>query len=367
MVCFLGIGDCGSKTVTKLDITNQVETAITNSNKVINDVVNDTINNVSTELTNNVSSTISIDTGSYNNFTVDTLDVEASTANIQQTAQTDAQSIAAQQIASNQQSIDDLTNSIISSLQNKVTNNNDLNLAMQTLSQLNNISKNAGGPEHIVDSIMDALQKTLSGGDSTDDETTFKNLIGVTDINQNDFESSMKNIISTSVSGKITSNTFGNMNLDSSSSNKITVRNLTVKDKDGIEGHFNLSQDASLDSFEQAIISLQLGSGISNKILTDTSISALTDALNATKEEAKNDSNTIVVNKNIQGSAIMDFLNNLNPLNLLKSLGTYAVIVIVIIIILVAIFFIFFILPHMFKKSSTSSAVSAPSTNINPT
>ena len=354
-MCFLGICcDCGSKTVTKLDITNQISTAITNSNKVINDVVNETINTITTNLVNQVSATINIDTGSYNSFTAGDIDVEGGSFDVNQQAKTDAKSIAMMQIASNQQSIDALTSNIISSLQNKVTNNNDLNLAMNTLNSINDISKNAGGPEQMVNSVMSGLQKTIAGGgDSTEQDKNFKNTIGVQDVNNEDFESTMKNIVQTAVSGTITSQTFGNINIDNAASNTTVVRNVTIKDNNGIEAHYNINQDATLDSFTNAILSLQLGSGISNKIVDSTSISALTDALNTSAEQAKNDSTAVVVNKTEQDSAIMSFLNNLNPLNLIKSFGQYGIIILIVIIILGAAFLFFiFILPHIGKKSS---------------
>lgn len=358
-MCFLGICcSCGNKTITKLDITNKIQTAITDSNKIINDVLNQTINDVSTELINNVSSSINIDTGSYNSFTAQDIDVSGSTFDVNQLSKTDAQNIAMNQIASDQQSIDDLTNNIIAKLQDKATSNTDLNTAMNTLDQIKQITDTAGGPEEIVNNIASALQNTISGGgDSKDDEKNFMNSIGITVDHTNEFKNNINTIVQTSVSGKITSNTFGNVNIGNASSNTTVVRNVTITQKNGIPGHVNITQDATLESFTKAIMSLQLGSGISNKILGDYKMDQLTDALNTTKEAVKNDGTAIVVDKTIQKSAIMDFLNNLNPLNLLKSFGVYGTIIIVVIVILVALFVFVFIIPHLFKKSSTTATI----------
>ena len=71
------------------------------------------------------------------------------------------------QIASSQESIDALTTSLINSLQNKASNNTDLNAAMNTLNQIKQITENAGGPEKIVDSITSGLERAVAGEDSS--------------------------------------------------------------------------------------------------------------------------------------------------------------------------------------------------------
>jgi hypothetical protein len=360
-MCFLGICcGCGNKTVTKLDVTNQINSAITNSTKTINDIVNKTITDITTNLINTVSANIHIDTGSSNSFTATDLYSDGSTINIDQQAKTDAQAIATMQIASDANSLSELTNSIIENLKNKATNNSDLTTAMNTMNQIKTITDNAGGPEQMVDKVFKSLQDTISGGgDSNDQEKTFKNLIGITVNNETLNQNTIEDIISTSIKGKITNNTFGDININNAASNSTLVHNVTAIMKDGKSASINIIQNADLKSFQKTIIDLNLGSSLANKILTNTDTSSLTDALNKTAEKVKDDSTTVVVDKTKQGSAIMSFLDNLNPLNLLKSFGQYGTIILIVIIVLVCAFIFFiFILPHMSKKSPAPIGIS---------
>ncbi len=352
-MCFLGICcNCGNKSVSKVDISNKINEAITNSNKVINDIVNETINSVSTELVNDVSSDITVDVGSYNEEDLGDINVNGGKFTSTQMAQVDSKSIAMEQIASNQQSITELTNRLITNLQNNVSSDTNLKTAMDTLNQIKQMTENDGGPEKMVDTVFNALQKTIAGGgDSDTQEKNFKNEIGIKVENDNDVENRMKNIISTAINGKISSQTFGNVKIGSAASNKIVARSVNVSIKDGVSGSVDINQEATLDNFTQAIETLNLGSGISNKIIDTDTTKLINDALNKVISDAKLHG----INKediiDIEKSGIMDFLNNLNPLNLFKNLGLYGTIIIVVIIIAVIGFvFLVFVLPKISHK-----------------
>ncbi len=350
---------CSHTTVSKLQVTNAINTMINNSNQVINNIVNKTINDVSTELVNNVSSSINVDTNSYNNLDLSDVILNGGTFNVNQQAIVDAQSIAMNNIASSQQSMDQLTSSLMNALQNKAQTDSQLQTAMTQLNKINDITKDAGGPEHVVDSVMNSLNSVASGESSSENDKIFNSIMNINTNTQNLTQNTIDNIVKNSVSGKITSNTFGSVKIGSSAGNTATIRSVTVNGTP-----VNINQNATLKNFTKAITDLKIGTGISNQILNTSSVEEMTDELNKQAETLKSTNDTTDVTLKDQESGLTDLLKSLNPLTFLSSLGNKVVIVIIVIVVVIAgLLFLFFGLPlvmKMFKKSPLPAQVPAP-------
>jgi hypothetical protein len=351
-MCFLGICcGCGRKSITKLEVTNIINTTIKTANTTINNIVNQTINEVSTELINNVSSSIIVDTNAYNKLDLSGLILTGGTFDVNQQAKVDSQSIAMNNIASSQQSMDQLTTNLMNSLQQKAQTDTQLQAAMTQLNQINDMTKNAGGPEKVVDSVMGALKDTISGGgDKKEDEKTFLSKIGISADTENTMKNSISNMIKNSVSGKITSNTFGSVKIGTAGGNTASIRNVTANG-----AIVNINQNATLYNFTKAISDLKIGSGISNQILNTTTSETMTDILNKQATDLKSKNDTTAVKLDDQESGLTDLLKSLNPFSFLDSLGNKVkTIIIIVIVVFAGLLFMFFGLPHiikLFKKS----------------
>ncbi len=352
MVCVLNIC-CGCKgkneSTSRLEVANTIDMQMKNTIKNINNIVNETVNSVSTQLVNSVSAGISISQGSYNTANLGNMVIgKKAQVDINQMTEVVAQAVAIAKITSDAESLEKLTSEISAALESKASNNNDLQMAMQSLNAIKEIKEKAGGPEGMVDSVMGALKGVMgSGGSSEEKSKVFKNKIGMTVENETLFENNISNIIRNQVSGKITNETFGSIDLDAAAANVINANSISIDD----EGVLSLTQKATLESFMQAMLDLKIGSGISSEILNENDTNAISEAMNKNKADAELTSSNESEDIQKDGSAIMDTLNNLNPLNLLKDLGKYgAIIVVVIIILIIGFVFVFMILPKMSKS-----------------
>ncbi len=364
--CIGSVGiNCGkNEKVSKLTVTNELSSAITNSNTVINEVVNSTISKVSTEMVQKNGSDIQIDVNATNQISLGDISVtDGSEFDISQRVKNDTTALAISDIVSKQASLTEMTQSLMNDLQNKASNDTKLNAALDQMVQIAEIKKNAGGPEGMVSKVTDAFNSFLDSPKSERDEQTYNNKIGVSISNSNYSKNDLKNYLENSISQKLTVDNLAKCRLSTASGNVLEARNVVLKNGSKVA----INQDATLNAFQQCIMKMDIGNDLTNKLLQTSDFKSMVENLNKNAAELQASQDAKNTKENTQDSAIMksvdnavnkaaDVLNNLNPLNALKDIGKYiAIAVIALVVGLIGLFVVFPMISKMFGKKGVNT------------
>jgi hypothetical protein len=329
MVCIWGMGDCGDDTVTKLEITNSIKAYVKNQNETINKIINDTMNSVVTDVVNNSSARTLIDNNSANSFfggdiilsgdTIFTLDQKTDLA---------AEIYVINKLVSETASMAELQTSIVAKLQDKMENDAAIKAAIDSINKISEKTSAVNGPETMLRDLAQSLTAPLTAAaDSSNDEKAFRNFLETSNEQINKSSTEIGTIVKNIVENNISTNSESFMDIKVSASNTIEIRNMVLKDRAVVR----LNQSATLKNFTKATNELQIGTKITNQMLSSNSIEAVIEKFNKLEADLKLESENESKKEKSEKSALAAIVDSIME-NLQKILIIIAICVVVIIL-----------------------------------
>jgi len=319
-----------SSTTVKKEIENEISTAISNTTKNITNIVNTTTNNVSTEMAQSAAADIRVKSSGNNKAKIANLVARGSTVNIEQQAIVQSENDAIIKIVQSADSMQEMANKIAAGVNNAVQNDSAAAASMKQAAALNEATKNAGGPEALVDSIMGSVNKmvgALNVGGSTSDNSTNETKIKQkikTDINNTTInENNIANAVTTNIKNSMAMAAEAKCNMDTTGGNDLDIGNILAAIQDGQRSNVTVKQSVSMKAFNKCFIDLNMGSKIVNAISGQAAVFNKSDTSNKNKSESSADQEAAIKKLTITESGITDMGNKL--IGAVESVGNNAI------------------------------------------
>jgi hypothetical protein len=308
------MGQNNSKTVNvRKEIENEIATTISNTTKNITNIVNSTTNNVSTEMAQSAAADIKTSTAFVQKMKTGKMIIRGSKVNLEQQGTIQAENDAIVKIVQSAQSMQEMANKIASGVENAVKNDSAAAASLKQAAALSEATKNAGGPEELVKSVMGTVDKMVGalnvGGSTSDNQNNetrirqkIKNDINNTTINENN----ISNAIVTNIKNSMAMAAEAKCNLDLAGGNEMIFDDILVAMQDGERGELTAKQSVSMKSFNKCFIDLNMGSKIVNAISGEASTFNKSDTSNKNKTDATAEQEAAIKKLTIQESGLTE-------------------------------------------------------------
>jgi hypothetical protein len=245
------MGGSISKNMTRTEITNVINTKITQDTTNISTVVNKTITDVTTNIINNNKSVAAANIAGANKISLTNITITGDGTQID-LSQTDVERAiysACQQLMNNASDSTNLANTINSSVKSQLNQGSAVEDSIKTLAIMQKATQEQGGITGVINKIFDNLDSIVGKitGAKTDTETTtiIATTIGVDVTNIITNEQNITNIISNKITTNITNNNESTCAMTISKTNQIDMANITIAGKNTI---ISAKQSISLDT-----------------------------------------------------------------------------------------------------------------------
>ena len=160
------------------EVNNNISIQIKNINKNITETINSTINKTTSNMVIKNAANISSSNSASNSIKTQTIELSGNgnTIDVNQKASTASQLTAAQSISSDISQRQKLASDIKNDLSNNIKNDNSLKSSISSSSALQNLQKDGGGIESIVNNVLSSLTSIVGGG-GTSTENEVKSII----------------------------------------------------------------------------------------------------------------------------------------------------------------------------------------------
>lgn len=302
----------GNKDSTKIkqEISNKINTEIENITSNINKVLNDTSTSTVSNIVSENASQIKQSTAASNKMDLGEIDISGdSDIDISQKADIEATSKAIINIISSTEQMAKMANQMAQDMANKLQNDNAMQAALTAASKLKESEKDAGGPEAMVNKVMESVSKMMSAGNSSskDIETSIRNEMNMKITNKTTNENEIKNLVKNHVENNITKVNKQSCDIQVSGDNVLVFKKLKASGN----AKLKISQSVLINAFNDCIVTAmdtqKLTSDITGLQTTKTSA----DTANANKQGADMKAETEVTKESEKKSAIMESVDNL--------------------------------------------------------
>ena len=309
-----------NKSEIKTQITNELSTEINNKITNINRVTNNSTTELVQSIKNNAEASVETRTGGINETDIGEIIIEAGgTANINQSIKLAAVTDALVKILTDSSQLQNNINDLTDKIKNEIKNDQALKQDVEFLAKIGKYSSNNGGPEAMAESLAGVVETYIRSmtGTSTSNvsETEVRNLIKTTINNQVINENELNNNISTSISNSMSQLGSGSCKLDTTASNTLTSRKLSI----GPGGTFNFNQTLDISSFTSCIIELKLAANMASELTNKFVVDTGSDTLNTQDATNKGKMSADIEDKDDKTSSIADSFNNL-----VNNIGDFA-------------------------------------------
>lgn len=336
----------GNKDSTKIkqEISNKINTEIENITNNINKVLNDTSTSTVSNIVSENASQIKQATAASNKMDLGEINLSGDVdIDISQKADIEATSKAIINIISSTEQMASMANQMAQDMANKLQNDNGMKAALEAAAKLKESEKDAGGPEAMVNKVMESVSKMMSAGNSSDKdiETSIRNEMNMKITNKTTNENEIKNIVKNHVANNITKVNKQSCDIQVSGDNVLVFKKLTASGN----AKLKISQSVLIKAFNDCIVTAmdtqKLTSDITGLQTTKTS----SDTANTNKQGADMKAETAVTKESEKKSAIMESVDNLvsEAADVGKSAiagGTMIMIVGLIAVAVIAVFFL---------------------------
>lgn len=302
----------GNKDTTKIkqEVSNKINTEIQNITSNINKVLNETCTSTISNMINESASTAIVAVGGGNKMDLGNLNLEGDAeVDIQQQNEINATQKAIISLIENTEQMSQMANQMSQEMANKLQNDNAMKAALAAASKLKETETDAGGPEAMVNKIMDSIAKMVSIGGKTekDIETSIRNEINMKIVNNTLNDNEIKNIVKNHVENNITKVNKQSCDMQVSGDNILIIQELDASGN----AKLKITQQVLIAVFTECIIAkidnTKLVSDITGLQTTKTS----SDTLNKSKQEADMKAETEITKATEKKSAIMESVDNL--------------------------------------------------------
>lgn len=302
----------GNKDSTKIkqEISNKINTEIENITSNINKVLNDTSTSTVSNIVSENASQIKQSTAASNKMELGEINLSGDAdIDISQKADIEATSKAIINIISSTEQMAKMANQMAQDMANKLQNDSAMQAALTAASKLKESEKDAGGPEAMVNKVMESVSKMMSAGNSSskDIETSIRNEMNMKIVNKTTNENEIKNLVKNHVENNIKKVNKQSCDIQVSGDNVLEFRKLTASGN----AKLKISQSVLIKAFNDCIVTSmdtqKLTSDITGLQTTKTSA----DTANANKQGADMKAETEVTKESEKKSAIMESVDNL--------------------------------------------------------
>lgn len=302
----------GNKDSTKIkqEISNKINTEIQNITDNINKVLNDTSTTTVSNIVSENASQIKQSTAASNKMDLGEINLSGDVdIDISQKADIEATSKAIINIISSTEQMSKMANQMAQDMANKLQNDNSMQAALAAASKLKESQKDAGGPEAMVNKVMESVSKMMSAGNTSDKdiETSIRNEMNMKIVNKTTNNNEIKNIVKNHVENNITKVNKQSCDIQVSGDNVLVFKKLTASGN----AKLKISQSVLIKAFNDCIVTAmdtqKLTSDVTGLQTTKTSA----DTANTTKQEAGMKADSDITKETENKSAIMESVDNL--------------------------------------------------------
>ena len=308
------------------EVLNEINLTIVNVNKQLNSLVNTTMTDIVTNISQSASAEININTSGGNDLDLSNTSIKGS--NFSQKSKSKIENNAIIKIMTDNSALTDMISKINNDLSQKVTTNNNLQNSLGTLQKLSSNTTNAGGPEGMVKTVLDTINKLLSFGnsDSSNIEMQVRNQIRFDVVNDTTTRNMLNKNMTNAIETTMKQMAKGACNFNTENINRVLIEDATVN-------KFNLKQDVSLTAFNNCLIDLNLSNKIINQIVNNDINKNVVFSDAATKQktdiESENINTKSVENKSAIMETIMNIFNKiLNPTTMMIIVGALIAVIV---------------------------------------
>lgn len=308
-------GSQSTKTSIKEKISSHISTKLKNITENLSTTINSSITDISTTMVNDTKASIKQATTASNKIDIinDLTATGDGTIDLSQTADVNAENEAIIKIISDASSLATLAAQTSNDVSNKIQNNAQLKNDMNTAAKIAESSKNAGGPEAMLDKLADmaaGMVSSMTGGssnNSTDMEkditTKIENEIENTTINSN----TVSNSVTNKINNEIKNITSASCEFNTNASNDLSARNVSASG----HGTIKVAQKVSVKAFNKCLINLDIGGKIIGDLMQNQKFTSGTSSDNTSKSETAATTKSETEKTKQQESAFMGSVDNL--------------------------------------------------------
>jgi len=299
------------------EISNEINIHIRNYTANINEVFNKTATDIATNMVNEAVGKIDIKTITANLVRMKDITAVGSSISVEQQAQSQATNQAIISIVADQTKMNELANKIASEVSNRAYNDNQLKASMEAVSNVGENTKEAGGPEAIIDKILttfgDMIKNltTIGGSDRVSLVNQIKNFINVSINNETINRQHIQNIVENTVKTSFKQAADAKCDFNTDVNQTIDIGNLTALALQGKSSDINIKQSVSASAFNTCLVKLEMGQKVSDRLMNGYEFKSFSDTLNINKVDTGLKSGTEVSKKTEKDSAIMKSVDNL--------------------------------------------------------
>jgi len=321
--------------VTEMDIRNEINMEISNSNKNLTKIMNDTINKVSTEMISETTSEILQSTTGSTVLEIGHIKQKGkSKININQQVSVKAINSAVMKIVQSNEAMTKLATNFQESIVNKIKNDNEMKAELEAINKIKQLEKDAGGIESLVRNVMDTANKVMQSvtGTSTKEEvkTKIKNQMGLKikneTLNSNEIIKKVENAISNAMKN-ISKQT---CKFDTRGESIIRIAGIEQSDNSEV----TIGQSIAVEAFNKCIIDTMNTNGIVQDISNVGFTSSASDTSNTNKQAGKLKADNTIIKEKINETAF-NFLGEFKNIILYAIIGIGCIVALVIVIKLV--------------------------------
>jgi hypothetical protein len=291
---------------TRTIVQNEIQIEIENCTENINKIVNETTKNVTTEILNKNASKIEATAAAENLLTIKgdlNISGKGSSFKAKQEARATALQDAAIKLVSDTTQLAQLGTQLSQDVANKLQNDQQAKASLDTLANISELQKSAGGPEGMVESIMTAIQglgQSVTGGSSStktinEVKNTIKQKFFTKTVNNNEIVNKTNDFVKSSISNVNESSCKINVN----ASNKLALE-ANVNIKDG--GEFAPEQISEVSQTQKCVITAINATKLTQELVGKVDATSTGETYNAYKADTQAKTASEMKNEKIQDS-----------------------------------------------------------------
>lgn len=321
------MGGKQSSEITKTEITNSINTQITNLTKNVTDILNETITNSTMNVVNENAQNILNSTSGGNTLQLGNVvsDGTWSEFNVNQTVDITSTNQAVANMMQDISAMSNLATRINASIINKIQNDSTMKQAMDAAAKLQNSTSTVGGMNDMVANVTKMIGEVLTPGTTMNTEYETK-------ITNNIMSKIPNTTINKNTVKALVNNNIRQINIDSCTNNINTIIAGDVNVMRG--GKVILNQIASVKSLSNCILDAAQTTALAIAITSGSSVSGKSDKTNKNAVTQSQDTNTDISKSTTSGDTFEEIISSISPSAMFGSIDGIACILIVLMIVL---------------------------------
>lgn len=337
------MGGKTSKEISKTEITNEINTQITNLTKNVTNILNETITNSTMNVVNKNAQEIKVSTGGGNTFAGGNLYVsdKGSVFRLNQQVNLEVTNKAVANMTQDATAMANLAASVNLGVMNKIQNDSTMQQAMQAAANLQKATSTAGGMNDMIGNVTkmigDSMPYTKMDKDTQTNITTkMMASLSNTTINEN----TIKAIVTNNVTNNISQLNSASCNITTNFDNKVTIGNINI-DQGGVG---EILQSVNAKALNECILGAVQKTDLGTAITSGSAVSAGTDTSNKNALAQSQKTDTAISEKTETHDAFGQMISSFSPFAMMGSMGPMCGIVCLIVCILIV---VMMVLPMM--------------------